>query len=149
LVKIVVLGEGVTAFVPPNSDHTFTDVPVGNPFFPYIEAAVHANVISGYACGSTPNEPCDEQNRPYFRPYYNVTRGQMAKIVALAEGWPLLNPAQGHFTDTPPGSPFYPYIETAFARGIISGYADKTFRPNASATRGQVSKIVYAALTRP
>ena len=134
LCKVVVLGEGWALVTPPQPH--FSDVPASNPFYSVIETAYAHGVISGYANGT-------------FAWGADVTRGQIAKIVALAEGWPLLNPAEGHFTDTPPGSPFYPYVETAFTRGIISGYADKTFRPNASATRGQVSKIVYAALTGP
>jgi hypothetical protein len=38
-------------------------------------------VMSGYECGAD-TEPCDEEQRPYFRPYNNVTRGQASKIVA-------------------------------------------------------------------
>ena len=44
---------------------------------------------------------------------------------------------------------FYDYIETAYHHGIISGYADGTFRPGNSATRGQICKIVYDALLNP
>jgi hypothetical protein len=32
---------------------------------------------------------------------------------------------------------------------VVSGYADHTFRPAAGATRGQIAKIVYGALTLP
>ena len=60
--------------------YTFTDVPPANPFFGFIEAAAHGAIVSGYACGG-PGEPCDAANRPYFRPYADVTRGQLAKIV--------------------------------------------------------------------
>ena len=67
MVKIVVLGFSVPAYSPPNTN-TFADVPPANPFFGVVEAAAHANIVSGYACGSVPSEPCDAQNRPYFRP---------------------------------------------------------------------------------
>jgi hypothetical protein len=40
-------------------------------------------------------------------------------------------------------------VETAAAHGIIDGYTDGTFRPTNTATRGQISKIVYAVLTQP
>jgi hypothetical protein len=40
-------------------------------------------VLSGYPCGGE-GEPCDDINRPYFRPYNEVTRGQASKIVANA-----------------------------------------------------------------
>jgi hypothetical protein len=42
--------------------------------------------------------------------------------------------------------PFYPYIETAYSHSIISGYADRTFRPSNNATRAQIAKIVSLAL---
>jgi len=56
---------------------------------------------------------------------------------------------RGHFTDVTPDNVFYCSIETAYAYGIISGYGDGTFQPNNSATRGQICKIVYLAVTRP
>ena len=32
---------------------------------------------------------------------------------------------------------------------VISGYADGTFRPGNPATRGQIGKLVYSAITQP
>ena len=53
----------------------------------------------------------------------------------------------------PPDNPFYAYIETAYAHNIISGYSCGPscleFRPGNSATRGQICKIVYLAVTSP
>jgi hypothetical protein len=69
----------------------------------------------------------------------------MCKIVALAEGWQINCPQLGHFSDVPPSDPFYCYVETAFAHGIISGYADGTFRPFNNVTRAQTCKIVTLA----
>jgi hypothetical protein len=132
--KIVVLAEGWPLDCAPPIH--FTDVPESDPFYCYIETLYrHGNVIVGYADGT-------------FRPYNPVTRGQLAKIVSIAEGWPD-DCATQHFSDVPPGSPFYCYIETAYSRGIISGYADGTFHPYNSTTRGQISKIVYQAVTGP
>lgn len=59
----------------------FADVPEDSPFFVWVNRLAGQGVISGYPCGS-PGEPCDDQDRPYFRPNANVTRGQTAKIVA-------------------------------------------------------------------
>jgi glucose/arabinose dehydrogenase len=47
-----------------------------------------------------------------------------------------------HFSDVPPDNTFYANIMCLVCKGIISGYADGTFRPNAEVTRGQLSKIV-------
>jgi hypothetical protein len=46
------------------------------------------------------------------------------------------------FTDVDEFNPFYQYIQCLYCRGIISGYADNTFRWTADVTRGQVSKII-------
>ena len=35
------------------------------------------------------------------------------------------------------------YIQTMAAQGVISGYADGTFKPGTSITRGQMAKILY------
>lgn len=41
------------------------------------------------------------------------------------------------------------YVEFLAARGVISGYGDGSFRPNNSATRGQLSKIVTLGFNMP
>jgi hypothetical protein len=51
----------------------------------------------------------------------------------------------GVYSDVPPGSTFYPYVTCLATRGIVSGYADCTFRPGNNVTRGQLSKIVSNA----
>jgi hypothetical protein len=134
LTKIVVLGFGIPVYTPPAP--TFSDVPTTHTFYQYIETAAYEGLVSGYADGT-------------FRPGNDVTRGQLSKITVSAKGWTLLNPPIPSFSDVPTTHTFYTYIETAFNHGIISGYADGTFRPGNNATRGQISKIVYEAITRP
>jgi hypothetical protein len=60
---------------------TFADVPAPHPFYIWVERLATRGVMGGYLCGAA-GEPCDAQNRPYFRPFNNVTRGQASKIVA-------------------------------------------------------------------
>jgi hypothetical protein len=110
------------------------------------------SVIGGYSDGT-------------FRPYNQTTRGQMSKIVVLAYSLAIQTPAAGgySFADNPPGSTFFPYIETAGAAGIVGGYAcggtnpqtgvaepcdgatRPYYRPGNNVTRGQLSKIVVLA----
>jgi hypothetical protein len=66
LSKIVVEAAGWPLVNPPTP--TFTDVPPGNPFYPYVETAYEHDIISGYADGT-------------FRPGNPATRGQISKIV--------------------------------------------------------------------
>ena len=49
---------------------------------------------------------------------------------------------QQTFADVPPTQPFWLAIERVVAHGVISGYADGTFRPGAPVTRAQTAKIV-------
>ncbi|HET9492646.1 MAG TPA: S-layer homology domain-containing protein, partial [Chloroflexia bacterium] len=82
LVKIASESAGFSDVIP-ETQYSFTDVEPGHTFWIYIERllANRADAISGYPCGG-PFEPCDSENRPYFRPNNGVTRGQASKIVA-------------------------------------------------------------------
>jgi hypothetical protein len=130
LAKIVVLAYGLPIYTP--TQPTFSDVPTTHTFYQFVETAAYEGLVVGYSDGT-------------FRPHNYVTRGQLSKIVVEAAGWPLTNPPTPTFTDVPVDHTFYSYIETAYEHAIISGYADGTFRPGNSATRGQISKIVRQA----
>ncbi|MFL5732430.1 MAG: S-layer homology domain-containing protein [Chloroflexia bacterium] len=129
--KIMVLAWNKPVYVPPTP--TFRDVPADDPFYTYIETVNHWLIATGYADGT-------------FHPTDSVTRGQLAKMVVKAALWELLMPTTPTFSDVPADHPFYRYIETVYAHCALSGYADHTFRPNNTATRGQVAKMVYKAL---
>jgi len=50
------------------------------------------------------------------------------------------------FSDMSPGGHWsYSYVTTLVSRGVISGYADGTFRPNNDITRAEVLKIAMEA----
>ncbi len=133
--KMIVVAAGWPIITPARPD--FADVPPQNPFYGVIETAYREGVISGYADGT-------------FRPNNEITRGQISKIISLAEGWSLAPPPTPDFTDVPPENPFYPFVEAVATRGVASGYADGTFRPYNDATRAQLSKMLYnAILLRP
>jgi hypothetical protein len=119
---------------------SFSDVPVGSTFYPYIHCLACLGIINGYPDGT-------------FKPNANVTRGQLSKIVANSAGFNDAQPNQ-MFQDVPVGSTFQLFIGRLASRGYISGYACggtgepcvppgnlPYFRPNANATRGQISKI--------
>ncbi|HMA33658.1 MAG TPA: S-layer homology domain-containing protein, partial [Chloroflexia bacterium] len=158
MVKIVVLGYQKPIVTPAGGNYRFADVPPANPFYSVIETAAADSIVAGYTCGGA-GEPCDGASRPYFRPYANVTRGQLSKIDVLAAGWRLVNPVTATFADVFPGTAFYAFVETAACHGILSGYTcggvgepcdnqqRPYFRPYPPATRGQIAKIVDLSLT--
>ena len=134
---------------------TFEDVPVGSTFYDFIERLADLSIISGYPCGGA-GEPCvPPDNRPYFRPNANMTRGQSSKIIASAASLPAPPAGQRTFEDVPIGSTFWEWIEALASTGAISGYPCGSpgepcvppgnrpyFRPGANVTRGQSTKIV-------
>ncbi|HEX8598007.1 MAG TPA: S-layer homology domain-containing protein [Chloroflexia bacterium] len=136
-------------------EQLYADVKPGDPFYVWVNRLSNRHHMGGYPCGG-PGEPCDGQNRPYFRPSANATRGQLSKIVSNAAGF---NDApQGQtYTDVPPSqneSSYYQYIERLSSRGVMSGYPcggpgepcdddnRAYFRPNSLVTRAQAAKIV-------
>lgn len=63
----------------------------------------------------------------------------------------IATPCTSSFFDVPDGSTFHQYIRCLLCRGIVSGYADGTFRPNVEVTRGQLAKIIsnFAGFVEP
>jgi hypothetical protein len=132
---------------------TFQDVPPDSPFYAFIERMSTRNIISGYECGRPGEECVAPNNRPYFRPNANVSRGQLTKIVSNARGYSEA-PAGQTFEDVTPSNAFYLFVERLVSRGVMSGYPcggpgepcqagnRGYFRPGMDVTRGQASKIV-------
>lgn len=110
----------------------FSDVHTTDYFYEPVRYLYCAGVITGYPDNT-------------FRPYNNASRGQLSKIVVLAEGMPINITGAPHFNDVLLGNPFYDYIETAYNAGLINGYADGSFRWSNDVTRGQICKIVVNA----
>jgi hypothetical protein len=133
----------------------FTDVcPVDFFYTPVLELD-QRGVLGGY--NTVP--PCDGSSHvPCFKPLNNITRGQTAKVIALAAQLPSNLQGAPHFQDVEQSNPFYIYIEFSYNAGVITGYpcggvgepcvppSNKPyFRPNAFVTRGQLSKMVATA----
>lgn len=128
----------------------FTDVCPGDYFYDPVLALNDDGIINGY--NSSP--PCDGPDHiPCFKPYNNVTRAQVAKIIALAAGFTEPVTTQS-FEDVPINHTFYEVVERMAARSIISGYPcgmDPSepcgpgnlpyFRPAGAVTRGQITKM--------
>jgi len=111
---------------------TFSDVTASYWAYQYIYRLACDNMVNGYSDGT-------------FRPENPTTRAQLAKILILAMGWPLTDPSSPTFNDVPTTHPFYRYIETAVEHGVVSGYGDGNFRPDAYVTRAQVAKMLVVA----
>jgi hypothetical protein len=74
------------------------------------------------------------------------SRDGAGKFRTMAQRWSDPCACELGFSDLPADSTFYPYVRCLACQGIITGYDDGTFRPNANITRGQLSKIVSNAI---
>ncbi len=151
--QVAKIVSNAAGFNEPATSQQYEDVPVGSTFFDFIWRLTVRGYVNGYPCGG-PGEPCGGGGLPYFRPNADVTRGQITKIVSNAAQYNETATGQ-QFQDVAPGSTFYDFIYRLVIRNIMSGYPcggagepcvspDNLpyFRPGASATRGQTSKIV-------
>lgn len=107
----------------------------------YALPAIRALYAEGIVNGSS-----GKDGKLYFQPSGNLTRAQAAAMIGRTQerGY-----AAAELTFSDAGSiPSYAsyYIRTMAAQGILSGYADGTFRPNANITRGQMAKILYTLM---
>ncbi|HUS16981.1 MAG TPA: S-layer homology domain-containing protein, partial [Chloroflexia bacterium] len=117
----------------PPARATFRDVPLAHWASAYIEAAVARQAVTGYADGT-------------FRDGAPVTRAQVAKVLVLAAGWPLQEGTGSPFADVAVTHWAYPYIETAYRHGVIQDTGPGRFRPDAGASRAEVTVFLYYAL---
>ncbi len=84
LTKMVSLAAGWTPPIP-STQQTYEDVPPSSTFWLYVEREKIKSALNGfgYACGG-PGEPCvPPNNRLYFRPYSNATRGEAASVTSI------------------------------------------------------------------
>jgi photosystem II stability/assembly factor-like uncharacterized protein len=65
----------------PAGTQIFEDVSPDSAFYEWVQRLATRGIMGGYNCGGE-GEPCGSDNKPYFRPNNNATRGQTSKIVA-------------------------------------------------------------------
>lgn len=109
----------------------FTDVDNRVTGAKYIAAAEEAGIIKGYSDGT-------------FRPYYTVTRGQMA--IFLDRAFTMTDGKTNPFKDVGKKMAAYQSILNVAESGVAGGYSDGTYRPNDPVTRGQFSAFMARAL---
>ena len=104
----------------------------------YALTAVKALYTEGIINGST-----GADGRLYFNPGSSLTRAQAAAMIGRTQekGYATVELTFSDAASIPSYAAYY--IQTMAAQGVIGGYGDGTFRPNANITRGQMAKILY------
>ena len=111
------------------SAQTFSDVPSSHTFYNDVEAGVAAGYFS------TANS--------MFNPSMTASRGEMAKMLAVAAGLGD-GVSTGHsFTDVPADNVFYPYVMKLANNGIVA--LNNEFNVELKVTRAELAKMVVGA----
>lgn len=121
----------VAVFIPQEKAHAMHDVPAK--YKAEINYLIDRGIIKGYPSGD-------------FVPNDGVTREQAATMVGRALG---LNGTQRNtvFSGVASESFASGYIQTAYEKGIITGFTDGTFRPNKTMTRGEMAYLISKAFS--
>lgn len=133
-------GAGLHRMGPPlgleMAECSYSDVKLLTPLCRAVVTLKDQGIISGYPDGS-------------FGPNRLLTRAEVAKLLTMAMGLPETS-RPTPFTDTSghwvQGQG---YLQRAYAAGLISGFPDGTFRPDAPVTRAEIVKMVVAAYLEP
>ncbi|WP_042470271.1 S-layer homology domain-containing protein [Bacillus ndiopicus] len=129
-VATVLASSGILVAIPPVANaYVFKDLNPNADYYKPVLDLVNRGVVSGYSDGT-------------FRPSEAITRGEAAKIIALAMGLNVTRPKNPGYTDVSQSHPYYSYIAAIANEGIIDGFNDKTFKPNELITRGQIAKAL-------
>ena len=114
----------------------FTDVSKDSVYYNAILWAVEKKITTGVTKGTTETT---------FDPNAVCTRGQIVTFLFRASGAEKV--ATGtNFADVASGSYCADAVAWAVANKVANGFADGTFRPEATCTRGQAVTFIYRAL---
>ncbi|WP_339251620.1 S-layer homology domain-containing protein [Sporosarcina sp. FSL W8-0480] len=109
---------------------SFSDLDVEAHYYDSVIELSKRGIVNGFPDGT-------------FRPGEHVTRGQAAAMLASALGIDTDNVNNPNFTDLPTTHAFYMEIAALVQAGVVGGYTDGTFKPNAFMTRAQIAKIIH------
>lgn len=122
-----------------NSKRSFSDVPAGAWYAGAVKWASENGIVNGYADGT-------------FKPNQPVTRAQMCAFMDRYVNYYTAKhkvsvEKKGTSADLSDQSAVPAYAKTAVKNcqiyGLIKGYGDGTFRPQASSTRAHVAAVIY------
>lgn len=129
----MMIGKAIELQPSTNKRQSYQDVSQQHWAYEAIQFASQANVIAGYPDGN-------------FLPSRELSRAEMAIMLANALGFEPLSAGETRFSDVPSRHWGFEYINRMSAEGLISGYENGEFRPNANATRAELSSLIFRVL---
>ncbi len=108
--------------------HRFTDIAETDWFYPYVRTMVSDALMNG-------------TSETTFDPNKTLTRAMLVTVLYRMQGEPETAPAD--FTDVEQAAWYGPAVGWASENGVVTGFPDHTFRPNAPVTREQAAAILF------
>ncbi len=118
---------------------SFEDIRTTHPHYHAIEALQTAGVIEGYKT----------EDGVVFRASKDINRAEALKILMLSADLDTLKKSPKKFPDVPLSAWFAPYVNTAAKKGIVKGFPDGKFHPEAQVTRAEFLKMVLKSFNFP
>ncbi|MBU6145548.1 MAG: S8 family serine peptidase [Paenibacillaceae bacterium] len=122
-------------FVVTEATTSFADVPTNHWAYDSVTRAQAKGMIVGNSKGE-------------FGVNDVVTRAQFAKMIVYASGLSIDEQPTLTFSDTNNAAWYAPYVAAAVRAGVIQGYPDGTFSPNAPITREQMAVMMAKVMPR-
>ena len=113
---------------------TFPDVPLDAWYYGAVEGAAELGLFQG-------------DKKGLFHPVDNITRAEFATVMAKALGADLTLYGGSDFTDVSPTGWYAPAIAWAKEAGVMQGYGNGMFRPNAPITREEMCVVIFQSLS--
>lgn len=114
---------------PYDPSRLFDDMPYGTWYYDAVRYAVAGGLVNGYSDGT-------------FRPVQTIRRSEVVSILYRAAGAPEVSGTSA-FSDVAPTAWYGDAVTWAVENGIVEGYSDGTFRPDAPVTRAQLAVLFY------
>jgi len=119
---------GMTAFA------SFSDVPAGTVTYEAVNTLSALGILEGFPDGT-------------FQPDGDITRAQFAAVVTRAMGFSgIMTQGSTRFTDVPATHWASGYVRMATDLGVINGFPDGTFGPDANVTYEQAVTMIMRAI---
>lgn len=126
--RITINNEPVEIPEEPTGDLPFIDVDPDSWYYGAVEYAYENGLMNGVAADR-------------FAPQTTLTRAMMAAVLANLENGSANT--SGSFSDVADGAWYADAVNWAAENGIVNGYEDGTFRPDAPLTREQMAAFLY------
>lgn len=111
----------------------YDDVPDNQWFATYVNELAEGGIL--------------DTTKKMFNPGANLNRAEAVKL--LVEAFDLEGETEVSFKDVKSSDWYFAYVKTAVANGVVSGYADGTFKGGNNINRAEWAKVVVLASDLP